>query len=68
MKQVPPPAAGSALFDHEQAAAYLSTSRRHIERLWATRQIAGTRVGRKVRFAKRDLDDFVERNRVEAVR
>lgn len=58
----------SALLDHDQAAAYLGTSRRHIERLWAERKIAAVQVGRKIRFARTDLDEFVQRNRVAARR
>lgn len=59
---------GSGLFDKAGAAEYLGTSVRHLERLWAERRIAGCKIGRKVRFTKRDLDDFIERGRIEAVR
>ena len=57
-----------SLLDKAGAAAYLSTTERHIERLWTERRIAGTKIGRKVRFRQRDLDAFIERSRVEAIR
>lgn len=56
------------LYDKAGAAEYLGTTVRHIERLWAERKITGCKVGRKVRFSERDLDDFIARNRVEAMR
>jgi excisionase family DNA binding protein len=59
---------GKELLDKAGAAAYLNTSERHIERLWTERRIAGTKIGRKVRFLQSDLEAFVERSRVDAVR
>jgi excisionase family DNA binding protein len=57
-----------SLLDWQVAAEYLGTSPRHLQRLWAERRIAGCKIGRKVRFTQRDLDDYIERNRVEALR
>lgn len=62
------PTSRSALLDIPQAAAYLSTTPRHVQRLWAERRIAGVKLGRKLRFAAADLDAFIAANRVEAVR
>lgn len=53
-----------ALYDEESAAEYTSTTKRHIQRIRARREIAFVRVGRKIRFTKRDLDDYIERHRV----
>jgi len=67
---VPPArsAAADRLFTETEAAEFLGTSVRSLQRFWATRQIAAVKVGRKVRFARADLDDFVAAHRVEAVR
>jgi len=59
---------GSGLLDLAQAAKYLGTSERHVRRLWQERRIAGVKVGRRVRFTRRDLDAFIEKNRYEAAR
>ena len=50
--------------DYEEAAAYLSTTPRHVRELWARRQLAAVKVGRCVRFTKGDLDAFIAANRV----
>lgn len=55
-------------FDWKSGAEYLGTSPRHLQRLWAERRISGRKIGRKVRFTQADLDEFLDRNRVEAVR
>lgn len=60
--EIPP-----ALLDTSGAAAYLSTSERHIQRLWAERRIPGVKIGRKVRFRVTDLDNWIRSNTVEAV-
>ncbi len=57
-----------ALLSLAQAAIYLGTSERHLRRLWQERRVAGIKVGRRVRFTVEDLDAFIERNRVEALR
>jgi excisionase family DNA binding protein len=55
-------------YDWAGAAEYLQTTERHVRRLWSERKITGYRVGRKVRFKQGDLDDYLERNRLEALR
>jgi excisionase family DNA binding protein len=52
----------------EEAAQRLNTTPRFIRRLIAERRIAFTRLGRHVRISGADLDDFVSRGRVEALR
>lgn len=49
------------------AAEYLSTSERFVRRLIAERRIAFHHVGRHVRLAVDDLEDFVQAGRVEVV-
>jgi excisionase family DNA binding protein len=56
------------LFDKPAAAEYLHTTTRHVERLWAERKLSAIKVGRRVRFSKADLDQFIEANRTPAVR
>jgi excisionase family DNA binding protein len=56
------------LLDLAGAAAYLNDSPRHVRSLWEHRQIAAVRIGRKVRFDPRDLDRYIESQRVEAIR
>jgi len=58
----------SKIIDLEQAAFYLGTSERHVQRVWQERRITGIKVGRRVRFSVRDLDVFIEKNRCEAAR
>ena len=62
------PTLEGALLDGEHAARYLGTSERHLRRLWQERRIVAVKVGRRVRFARRDLDAFIERNRHDALR
>jgi len=59
---------GSGLLNTEAAARYLATTPRHVRELWATRRLAGIKVGRLVRFHPCDLDRYVEAHRTEAVR
>lgn len=58
----------AALLDTTQAAAYMGTTPRHIRELWVRRELAAVRVGRLIRFAVVDLDAYIARQRVEAVR
>ena len=51
-----------------EAAAHLNTSERFVRRLIAERRIAFHHVGRHVRIALKDLDDFVAAGRVEPIR
>lgn len=55
----------SSLFDWTSGSEYLNTSKRHLQRLWAERRITGRKIGKKVRFTQGDLDDFIERCRVD---
>lgn len=52
----------------EQAREYLGISERTLRRLTGTRQLAYSRIGTLVRFRLADLDAFLARTRVEAVR
>jgi len=56
------------LLDFESAAVFLSTSPRHVCRLWQERRIAAVKVGKAVRFTRADLLAYIEHHRVEAVR
>jgi excisionase family DNA binding protein len=47
------------------AAIYLSCSRRHIERLLARGEIPRVKLGRAVRVAVSDLDQYIEALRSE---
>jgi excisionase family DNA binding protein len=48
-----------------EAAEYLNTSERFVRRLVAERRVAFHRVGRHLRFAVSDLDDWLLACRVE---
>lgn len=50
-----------------EAAAYLNTSERFVRRLVAQRRIAFHHVGRHVRFAVSDLDEWLAAGRVEPI-
>jgi len=50
----------------KDVAAILGTTDRHVRELWATRQLGGVRVGRKVRFRPTDISEYVNRHRVPA--
>ena len=56
------------LLDYQGAAEYLGTTPRHVKELWAQRRLTAVKVGRRVRFRRCDLDDYVERNLVKARR
>jgi excisionase family DNA binding protein len=51
----------------QDAATYLGTSVRFIRRLIAERRIAFHKVGRHVRLAVSDLDEFARAGRVEPI-
>ncbi len=57
-----------ALLDMQGAADYLGVSERHIRLLWSKRQLTGVKVGKFVRFDPADLDKYIQRQRIEAVR
>lgn len=50
-----------------ETAVYLNTSERFVRRLVAERRIAFHRVGRHVRFAVSDLDEWLTAGRVEPI-
>lgn len=51
-----------------EAAAYLNVTPRFVRRLVAERRVPHLKVGRYVRFDVRDLDEYLERSRIEACR
>jgi excisionase family DNA binding protein len=54
------------LVDFDGAAHFLNTTPRQVRRLWETRRIGGVKIGRRVRFRRPDLFEFVETHRVPA--
>lgn len=58
----------SPLLDWDQAAAYLNTTPRHVKQLWYDHQLPGVRLGKKVRFVKAHLDEWVASQSVGARR
>jgi excisionase family DNA binding protein len=50
-----------------ETAVYLNTSERFVRRLVAERRIAYHHVGRHVRFALSDLDEWLTAGRVEPI-
>ena len=58
----------SALLTKAQAAAYLGTTERHVQRMWVERRIPAVKVGRKVRFRIRDLEAWIEAHTVPEVK
>ena len=62
------PNSSGALLDYDGAAHYLCTTPRHVRELWAKRQVAAVKVGRRVRFSQSDLDSFIATNRVNTPR
>jgi excisionase family DNA binding protein len=59
------PGIDPVLYDKSEAARYLRTTERHIERLVELGVLGYCRVGRYVMFKKGDLDDYVARTHVE---
>ena len=57
---------GGCPYNWASAAEYLGTTERHVQRLWHEGRLAGNKVGPLVRFSKRDLDEYLERNRVDS--
>jgi len=53
------------LYDKQEAATYLRTTERHVERLVEQGAIGHSRVGRFVRFTESDLQDYLDRTHVE---
>jgi excisionase family DNA binding protein len=55
------------LLDYEGAAAYLAISPRQVRELWVQRKVTVVKIGRAVRFRRRDLDEYVNGHTVPAV-
>ena len=53
------------LYDKQEAASYLHTSERHVERLVEQGALGHCRVGRFLRFREEDLDGYLDRTHVE---
>ena len=53
-----------ALYDEDSAAQYLETSKRHLERIRARREIAFVRVGCLIRYEQSGLDAYIAGHRV----
>ena len=58
-----PAAVQKLLYDVDEADVILGRSKRSVEQLIHERQLAVVRVGRRTQVHKRDLDEFIERNR-----
>ena len=56
----------TSLYNLEEAATYLHTSKRHIQRLVEEKRISFSKVGRFVMFREADLIAFLDKNHVEA--
>ncbi len=48
-------------FGRTETAAYLSVSKRYIDRLAATKALRSFKLGRRLMFDKADIDAFVEK-------
>lgn len=58
----------SRLLNVEQTADYLCTTPKHVLRLWERREIAAVKVGKLLRFDPADLEEYIESQKVRAVR
>jgi len=56
------------LVDWSGAGLYLGVSPRLVRELWQRRELTGVKIGRRVRFSRADLDDYIRRHRIEAKR
>jgi excisionase family DNA binding protein len=54
-----------ALYNKQEAASYLHTSVRHVERLVEQGALGYCRVGRFLMFREEDLDEYLDRTHVE---
>jgi len=55
------------LLTFQELRAEFEVSDRTLRRLIAERRIAHTRVGAQIRFRREDVDDYLDRRRVEAM-
>jgi excisionase family DNA binding protein len=53
------------LLTRPEAAQWLGTSERHLERLTSERRIPFVRVGGKIRYLRADITAWLQANRVE---
>lgn len=67
MKTEVSPVTGGSLLTPAEAAEYLGVTERWIRRAVTERRIAVHRIGKLLRFAKTDLDSYLELRRTEAV-
>lgn len=51
------------LLTADEAAIYLGTTKRHVDRMQQERRLAFVRVGGKIRFLVDDLEAFIDENR-----
>jgi excisionase family DNA binding protein len=58
-----PAAVQELLYDIDEVAVILGRSTRSVEQLIHERELAVVRVGCRTQVHKRDLDEFIERNR-----
>lgn len=56
------------LYDYDAAAAYLHTTPRMVRRLRQERRLGSVKVGRHVRFTRENLETFIARHELKAVR
>lgn len=63
-EQPPVPEVEPSVYTKQEAATYLHTSERHIERLVEQGAIGHCRVGRFVMFSSEDLADYLDRTHV----
>ncbi len=55
------------LYNSVDVGAYLGVSKRTVRRLVDQRSLPFFRVGRLIRFAQQDLDDYLYEHRVEKI-
>jgi len=67
-KRAQPPTRSRELLTVNEVAEQLVTSTRFVRRLVSERRIAFVHLGRHVRIAQPDVDEFVDRGRVAAIR
>ena len=61
-------AEGSVLMSKEDAARSLGTTPRHAQRLAESGELPYYRVGRLIRFSSADIEEYLDRTRVESRR
>ncbi len=64
-EQLPIPDGEPVLYNKREAANYLRTTERHVERLVEQSALGHCRVGRFLRFTEADLQNYLHRTHVE---